>query len=177
MKKLLLALAATLGAGALSGCGLVSDARSVASEFNRRVAPNAGDDDIATGAPLAVPPDQGLRPPVAGPGSGASETAGRARVILRDTPPPGAPGANPAARGQRSAGEVELLAKAGADRETSEVVRRTLDVEQERRSGGERGFTERVLKYDGSGKPDPKAAEASRDGTGEPPVIRRRGEL
>jgi hypothetical protein len=176
MRKVLLALLATLGAGSVAGCGLVSDAQTVAREVGRRAAPSP-DDDVATGAPLAVPPDSGLRPPVAGPGSGASETAGRARVVLKDTPPPGAPGANPTNRGQRSAGEVEVLAKAGGDRETSDVVRRTLDVESERRTGGERGFAERILKYDGSGKPDPKAAEAARDGTGEPPVIRRKGEF
>lgn len=176
MQRTLVALALAGMAGALGGCGLFQDLRSVSQELGK-----GGDrDDIATGAPLNVPPDSSLRPPSTSARSGEG-AARRAQVILRTNEAPAALTAGPGARNVRPAGptpgERELLTRAGVTSSTSDVVRRTVDIEQQRRASGQRDFTDRILKYDPKAKPAQGDDKSARDATGDRPVIKRAGEF
>src|SRR5688500_5445270 len=132
MHRMMAALALAGMAGALGGCGLFQDVRAVTQEFGK-----SGDrDEISTGAPLTVPPEASLRPPSTNATSNDG-TARRAQVILRtDEPAAGATTATP--RGRQAAreagptaGERELLNRSGVTSSTSDVVKRTVDIEQE----------------------------------------------
>jgi hypothetical protein len=176
MHRTVVALALAGMAGALSGCGVFEDVRAVSQELGK-----GGDrDDISTGAPLTVPPEATLRPPSTNATSNEG-TARRAQVILRTEEPAATPGAGPRGRSVREAGptpgEREVLARSGVTRATSDVVKRTLDVEQERSSAGQKGFTDRVLKYDPKARPAASDDKNARDATGDKPVIKRPGEL
>ncbi|HEY7610967.1 MAG TPA: DUF3035 domain-containing protein [Alphaproteobacteria bacterium] len=175
MKRTLVAVALAGMAGGLGGCGLFQDIRSVSQELGKR-----GDgDEISTGAPLTVPPEATLRPPSTSASSNEG-AARRAQVILRtDAPAPAAP----AGRGRTaretgpSAGERELMTRSGVTRATSDVVRRTVDIEQQRSTSGQKEFTDRVLKYDPKAPPPKGDDRNARDATGDKPVIKRPGEL
>jgi hypothetical protein len=176
MQRTLLALALAGMAGALGGCGLFEDMRTVSQEFGKK-----GDgDEITTGAPLTVPPEASLRPPSASATSNDG-TARRAQVILRTDEPAATtttPRGRPTAReAGPSSGERELMTRSGVTRSTSDIVKRTVDIEQERSSTGQKDFTDRVLKYDPKAKPATADDKNSRDASGDKPVIKRPGEL
>ncbi len=176
MHRTMAALALAGMAGALGGCGLFQDIRSVSQEFSK----NGDRDEITTGAPLTVPPEATLRPPSAGASSGEG-TARRAQVILRTDEPAAAAtttrGQTPAREAGPSAGERELLTRSGVTRTTSDVVKRTVDIEQQRSSTGQKDFTDRVLKYDPKARPAKADEKDARDASGDKPVIKRPGEL
>jgi hypothetical protein len=174
MHRTLVALALAGMAGALGGCGLFEDIRTVSQELSK-----GGDrDEITTGARLTVPPEATLRPPSTSATSDES-SARRAQVILRTEEP--ARAATPGARNVReagpTAGERELLTRSGVTRTTSDVVKRTVDIEQERRAAGQKDFTDRVLKYDPKAAPAKTDEKNARDATGDKPTIKRPGEL
>jgi hypothetical protein len=174
MHRTLVALALAGMAGALGGCGLFQDIRSVSQELSK----SGERDDITTGAPLTVPPEATLRPPSTNATSNDG-TARRAQVILRTEEParaPGTPGASARETGP-SAGERELMTRSGVTRGTSDVVKRTVDIEQERRTTGQKEFTDRVLKYDPKARPAKADEKNARDATGDKPVIKRPGEM
>ena len=174
MKRILVALALAGMAGGLGGCGLFQDIRSVSQELGKGGDP----DQITTGAPLTVPPEATLRPPSTN-ASSSEGAARRAQVILRTEEP--ARAASGATRTGReagpSSGERELMTRSGVTRSTSDVVKRTVDIEQERRSTGQKEFTDRVLKYDPKARPAKADDKNARDATGDKPVIKRPGEL
>ena len=175
MHRTLVALALAGMAGALGGCGLFQDIRSVSQELGK----NDGRDEVTTGAPLTIPPEATLRPPSTNATSNDG-TARRAQVILRTEEParaPGAPGARTAGETGPSAGERELMTRSGVTRATSDVVKRTVDIEQERSSAGQKEFTDRVLKYDPKARPAKADEKNARDATGDKPVIKRPGEM
>ena len=177
MHRMMAALALAGMAGALGGCGLFQDVRAVTQEFGK----SGERDEISTGAPLTVPPEASLRPPSTNVTSNDG-TARRAQVILRtDEPAAGATTATPRGRQVReagpTAGERELLTRSGVTSSTSDVVKRTVDIEQERSSTGQKDFTDRVLKYDPKARPAKADEKNARDATGDKPVIKRPGEM
>jgi hypothetical protein len=175
MKRTLAALTLAGMAGGLGGCGLFQDIRAVSQELGK-----GGDrDEITTGAPLTIPPEASLRPPSTSATSDES-AARRAQVILRTEEPAraAAPGARRTGREVGpTAGERELMTRSGVTRATSDVVKRTVDIEQERRSEGQKEFTDRVLKYDPKARPARADDRNARDASGDKPVIKRPGEL
>jgi hypothetical protein len=175
MHRTLVALALAGMAGALGGCGLFQDIRSVSQELGK----GGERDDITTGAPLTIPPEATLRPPSTNAVSNEG-AARRAQVILRTEEPagtPGTPGTSSARETGPTAGERELLTRSGVTRTTSDVVKRTVDIEQERSSAGQKEFTDRVLKYDPKAQPAKADEKNARDATGDKPVIKRPGEM
>lgn len=180
MHRTLVALALAGMAGALGGCGAFQDLRSVTEELGKR-----GDrDEVSAGAPLTLPPEASLRPPSTAAASNDSTAARRAQVILRtEETPATATTTAPAQRGRPAresgptAGERELMARSGVTRTTSDVVKRTVDLEQDRSSRGQKDFTDRVLKYDPKAQPAKKDDKDARDATGDKPVIKRPGEM
>lgn len=175
MKRTLVALALAGMAGGLGGCGALQDLRSVSQELSKGSDP----DTITAGAPLTVPPEATLRPPSTNASSNEA-AARRAQVILRTDEPVRAatPGDRRAGReAGPSAGERELMTRSGVTRGTSDVVKRTVDIEQQRRSAGQKEFTDRVLKYDPKARPARADDKNARDATGDKPVIKRPGEL
>jgi hypothetical protein len=181
MHRMLMALAAAGLASALGGCGLYQDVQAISRDLSKN---ESNADDVGSGAPLTIPPDASLRPPATGstPQSGEG-TARRAQVILRTTEDVSTARAADPGRGARAreagptAGERELLTRSGYTGGTSDVVRRTVEVERERRTAGQRDFTDRVLKYDPKAKPRDEEDGKARDATGDKPVIKRPGEL
>ena len=106
--------------------------------------------------------------------------AQRAQVILRTEEPartPDTPGTSGARETGPTAGEREVLTRSGVTRTTSDVVKRTVDIEQERSSTGQKEFTDRVLKYDPKAPPAKADEKNARDATGDKPVIKRPGEI
>jgi hypothetical protein len=173
MKRALVALALAGMAGGLGGCGLFQDLRAVSEELGK----GAQRDEITTGAPLTVPPEATLRPPSTNASSNEG-AARRAQVILRTEEPARAPGAARTGREVGpTAGERELMSRSGVTSSTSDVVKRTGDIEQERRSTGQKEFPDRVLKYDPKARPARSDDKNARDATGDKPVIKRPGEL
>ncbi len=176
MNRTLVAVALAGMAGALGGCGLFEDIRTVSQELGK----NTERDEITSGAPLTVPPEVTLRPPSTNATSDDG-AARRAQVILRTEEPARTTTATPGTRTARetgpTAGERELMTRSGVTRSTSDVVKRTTDIEQQRRSAGQKEFTDRVLKYDPNAKPVSADEKNSRDATGDRPVIKKPGEL
>ena len=173
MHRMVVALALAGMAGALGSCGIFEDMRAVSQELGKR-----GDrDELTTGAPLTLPPEATLRPPSTNAPSNEG-TARRAQVILRTEEPPRTPGAAPTARESGpTAGERELMSRSGVTTATSDVVKRTVDIEQQRSSSGQKEFTDRVLKYDPKARPAKTDEKDARDATGDKPVIKRPGEM
>lgn len=180
MHRMLMAAAVVGLAGALGGCGLYQDVQTISRDLAKDT---SGQDDISGGAPLTVPPDATLRPPATGTAPQSGEpTARRTQLILRTDEGPATRtagdtrGRNPREAGP-TAGERELLTKSGYTGSTSDVVRRTVDIERERRTAGQKDFTDRVLRYDPKAKPKEGDDKNARDATGDKPVIKRPGEL
>lgn len=176
MQRTLVVLALAGMASGLGGCGLYQDIRSVSNELGK----NDNPDTIASGAPLTMPPGYSLRPPSSATSANSGDaTSRRAQIILRTDDVPAAGTTRRGRAGRETgptSGEREMLNRAGYDRSTSDIVRKTVDIEQQRRSSGQRDFTDRVMKYDPNAKPagDDKNA---RDATGDRPVIKRPGEF
>ncbi len=173
MRRIHVSFAAlALGLG-LGSCGVVEDVQHVSREISK----GQSSDDIATGSPLSMPPDYSLRPPAtSSSAAGGDATARRSQIVLRTTENPGAAAPRDGRPGPTQ-GERELLGRAGARSDTSDVVRKTVNIEDERRSSGEKSFTDRVLKYDPKAKPASDEEKPSSDATGDKPVIKRKGEL
>jgi hypothetical protein len=179
MHRTLMALALAGAAGSLGACGLFEDVRSVTNELAKD---SRNQDDIATGAGLTMPPDMSLRPPSTSTSAMSGEgTARRAQVILKTTEVGASPTRGAAARGARedgpTTGERELMTRSGVTTSTSDVVRKTVDIESTRRTAGQKDFTDRVMKYDPKAKPAKDDEKNARDGSGDRPTIKRPGEL
>jgi hypothetical protein len=172
MKRTLVALAMAGMAGGLGGCGLFQDIRSVSQELGK----GGERDEITTGAPLTIPPEASLRPPSTSAVNDES-AARRAQVILRTEEPARAGTARTGREAGPSAGEREVMTRSGVTTSTSDVVKRTVDIEQEQRSTGQKEFTDRVLKYDPKARPARADDKNARDASGDKPVIKRPGEL
>lgn len=180
MRHLIGSLALLGLAAGLGGCGAIQDLQSVARELNKDNA--SGTDDIAPGTSLTLPPGYSLRPPATGSSAAGNEGAARrSQVILRanEEGPASGPARNrPAGRETGpTAGEREIMTRSGVRSDTANVVRRTVDIEDQRREAGEKGFTDRVLKYDPKAKPTNEDGTPARDATGDKPVIKRKGEF
>ena len=180
MHRTLMVLALAGMAGALGGCGVFQDVQTISKELSKDTSDK---DDIAGGTTLIVPPDVSLRPPTTGTTAQSGDpTSRRAQVILRTTEEPATrtTTTNPRARTVReagpTAGERELLTRSGHTGSTSDVVRRTVAIESERRDTGQKDFTDRVLRYDPKAKPAADK-DTARDATGDKPVIKRPGEF
>jgi hypothetical protein len=180
MNRTLMAVALVGLAGALGGCGLFQDVQTISRDLAKDT---SGKDDISGGAPLTMPPDASLRPPTTGttPQSG-EPTARRTQVILRTGEEPATrTAADTRRRNTREAGptpgEREMLTRSGYTGSTSDVVRRTVDIERERRTAGQKDFTDRVMRYDPKAKPKEGEEKNARDATGDKPVIKRPGEF
>jgi Protein of unknown function (DUF3035) len=147
-----------LAAAALSGCTGVRQAigldKNIPDEFS-----------VVARAPLAVPPDFGLRPPQPGaapsqeqsPQSKAKEAVFRAGAQ---------PGTLPPAATDRSAGEGALLRQAGVDA-LDPNIRLTITHDREVAPDDERGFADQLLFWRSppplkSDKPVDAAQEAER---------------
>ncbi|WP_244442970.1 DUF3035 domain-containing protein [Candidatus Phaeomarinobacter ectocarpi] len=115
---------------------------------------------IVTKAPLAIPPDYSLRPPVPGAPNrqarSAQEIAAAALYSGRAT------GVSAQALGQpgSSAGESALIASAGAENASPEV-RRLIENEYQSRIDADRSFADRIIFWqDRTPKPIPVDAQA-----------------
>lgn len=162
------ACALTLGA-----CGIGKDVQYISDSIAGK---NDKDESVTTNAPLSRPPDYALRPPADSESAGNRSTARSARTVLQTKETTATTTAGrPTAPGERSAGESELLRKAGMERTTSNVVRRTVDIESNRDKADEKKFVDKVIKYDPNREPDDKAQ--GRDATQSAPVIKRSNEL
>jgi hypothetical protein len=169
MRLSVLAIAVAIGT---AGCGMLEDVQSV----SRELAKDKSDDTVGIGAPLTLPPDHSLRPPATSSASGREATARRSQVVLRESEGLGAPARGGDTRGP-SPGEREVLTRSGARSDTSDVVRKTVNIEAERRVEGEKSFTDRVLKYDPKAKPPAGEEPPARDASADTPVIKRKGEF
>jgi hypothetical protein len=181
MRHVVGSLAVVLVAAGLGGCGALQDVQSVTRELSKNTGLGT-DEDIAPGSSLTLPPGYSLRPPATGSAAAGNEsTARRTQVILRTTEDGPATGPARGKPGERttgpSTGEREIMSRSGVRSDTANVVRRTVDIEAERRESGEKGFTDRVLKYDPKAKPAAEDGTPARDATGDRPVIKRKGEL
>ncbi|MBM3629375.1 MAG: DUF3035 domain-containing protein [Alphaproteobacteria bacterium] len=105
---------------------------------------------ILTRAPLAMPPDYGLRPPTPGaPRPQEGSTTDQARTAITGGRPGARAGAGAAAgagavAGRASAGEAALLEKSGADR-ADPAIRQTVDREARAVADADRSFTDRLI--------------------------------
>jgi len=151
-------LAAVGSALLLGACGAAEDLRYVADKMAARkkaeVTPGGG-------APLSLPPTYGLRPPATRSRGSSAGTAKLSRTVLKVGAPSGTGGERVAPVKGRSQGESEVLRKAGLGNTTTGVVRKTLDIENQREKTGRQTFVNKVLKY------DPKARKENDDGRGE----------
>ena len=175
MNRILATLALAGLAGALGGCGMFQDIKSVSQELSK----SGERDELTSGAPLTIPPESTLRPPSTSASSNEG-AARRAQVILRTDEPAPTATVTRGRTGRESgptAGERELMARSGVTTSTSDVVRRTVDIEQQRSTSGQKDFTDRVLKYDPKAAPAKGDDKNARDATGDKPVIKRPGEL
>jgi hypothetical protein len=143
---------------------------------------------ILTRAPLAMPPDYGLRPPTPGaPRPQEGSTTDQARTAITGGRPGARPGAAPAAgAGRPSAAEVALLEKAGADR-ADPAIRATVDREARAVADADRSFTDKLIFWR---EPEPPGTviDAEREqqrlrenqalgrpaNSGDTPIVRRR---
>lgn len=149
--------AAAVGAALVAaGCSVPEDVRHVANRLTSKS--NVSSEGIGGGAPLSVPPAYGLRPPATRARGAAAGTERLSRTVLKLPPEERARRAaaqgRPIRPGERTAGEVELLRKAGADgRATTGVVRKVLDIESKRDKKDSKTFVDKVLKYDPKARP------------------------
>lgn len=143
---------------------------------------------VLTRAPLAMPPDYGLRPPTPGaPRPQEGSTTDQARTAITGGRPGTRPGSAPApAAGRPSAAEVALLEKAGADR-ADPNIRATVDREARAVAEADRSFTDRLIFWR---EPEPPGTviDAEREqqrlrenqalgrpaNSGDTPIVRRR---
>ena len=154
--------AAAIGAAIVAGgCTVPEDVRYVANKLTRKS--NVNSEGVGGGAPLSVPPAYGLRPPSTRARGRSAGTERLSRTVLKVPPEVrarrAAAAGKPVKPGERTAGEVELLRKAGLQgNTTSGVVRKVVDIESKRDKKDSKTFVDKVLKY------DPKAR--AKDDTG-----------
>ncbi|MEO5375258.1 MAG: DUF3035 domain-containing protein [Alphaproteobacteria bacterium] len=139
---------------------------------------NAPDPRNVARAPLALPPDFGLRP----------QSAGSARLVEADVRDGGTSGRRGLTRIDtkgRSLGEIAFLRSAGAERSIPDI-RRVLDREMTALAQEEKAFTERLVLGGADPAPEPPAGEkqagetettsaASPTDSGSPTIRRRDG--
>lgn len=138
-RRLAVGLAA-IAAIAMTATGCTSLGRAMGLE---KVSPD--EFAIVTKAPLVIPPDYNLRPPA--PGTTRADLEGpqvRAQNALFG------PDATPVADGVVTAGEYALLGNTGAD-EADPQIRTVLTSEASSLTQKDRGFTDRLLFWNGSG--------------------------
>ncbi len=157
-----LTIAAIGAAFVAGGCTVPEDVRYVANKLSRKS--NVSDEGLGGGAPLVVPPGYGLRPPTTRARGQSRGTERLSRTVLKLAPEDRARIASPNAKikpGERTAGEAEILRKAGLrGRVTTNVVRKTIDIETKGNKKDSKTFVNKVLKY------DPKARASGDKGKG-----------
>jgi hypothetical protein len=147
MKRLNAALAAALCGFALSGCSAMRDMAGLQKKSPDEFA-------VTTKAPLVIPPDFNLRPPMPGaPPANTLDPSSNAQQALFNNSDPQTV-AN-GMRGNYSPAEKLLLAHAGSQN-SDPAVRARLSAEERARQNADRSFTDRILR-----------ASATRD-TGQP---------
>lgn len=127
-----LAVAAGL-AVTLAGCESFREAAGLTKEAPDEFA-------VATKAPLIIPPDYNLRPPKPGaaPTNQVSPTDSAEDSLFGDPAPV------TSSRGQLSAGEQEILAKAGASN-SNDMIRQKITAENKSMQAADESFTNRLL--------------------------------
>jgi hypothetical protein len=147
MRRMNAALVAALCAIALSGCSSIRDLAGLQKKSPDEFA-------VTTKAPLVIPPDFNLRPPMPGaPPANTLDPSSNAQQALFNNSDPQTV-AN-GMRGNYSPAEKLLLAHAGSQN-ADPAVRARLSAEERARQNADRTFTDRILR-----------ANATRD-TGEP---------
>ena len=147
MKRMNAALAVALCGIVLSGCGAIRDMAGLQKKSPDEFA-------VSTKAPLVIPPDFNLRPPMPGaPPANTLDPSSNAQQALFNNSDPQTV-AN-GMRGNYSPAEKLLLAHAGSQN-SDPAVRARLSAEERARQNADRGFTDRILR-----------ANATRD-TGQP---------
>jgi hypothetical protein len=149
-------LSAGLLLAAALGMGACSDARK-AIGWDK-----ASPDEfkIVSRAPLTMPPDFGLRPPAPGaarPQEVSPQEAARVAVFG-----PERPAANPVANGTLSAGEQQLLGRAGADR-VDPSIRDQIDRETQSLAEADKSFVDRLIFWRGPNPNDGATLDAARE--------------
>lgn len=147
MRRLNAALMAALCGLALGGCSALRDMAGLQKKSPDEFA-------VSTKAPLVIPPDFNLRPPMPGaPPANTLDPSSNAQQALFNNSDPQTV-AN-GMRGPYSPAEKLLLANAGSQN-SDPAVRARLSAEERARQNADRSFTDRILR-----------ANATRD-TGEP---------
>ena len=169
--------AALAGALALGGCG------DLTKELGGL---EGGGLQTVKAPPLALPPDYNLRPPAPGargaPGVRATDAA-RQSVFGQTRPGEPAPGQFAPPTSQ-SAGEQALVRTVTARTGAETGIRATVDRETQELKENERGFVDKVLKWD-EDAPEGEAIDPDEEqdiirdiiGTDEAPQTRRKGGL
>ncbi|MCC7168548.1 MAG: DUF3035 domain-containing protein [Rhodospirillales bacterium] len=132
----------TLALVLLSGCG---DVRRQMG-FDK---PAPDEFAVVSRAPLSVPPEYSLRPPMPGatrPQEGATSEQARQTILGGKAP---LKAIQPMARGGRSAGEMVVLKKAGGDEITADI-RRLVNEESTALAEADKTFTDKLMFW---GKP------------------------
>ena len=147
MRRLNAAMAVALCGLSLSGCSAMRDMAGLQKKSPDEFA-------VSTKAPLVIPPDFNLRPPMPGaPPANTLDPSSNAQQALFNNSDPQTV-AN-GMRGNYSPAEKLLLAHAGSQN-SDPAVRARLSAEERARQNADRGFTDRILR-----------ANATRD-TGQP---------
>jgi len=141
--------------------------------------------EVVQRAPLSLPPDYQLRPPVAGvPRPQEDAPRETARAVLTGAAASRAPSTQIDGPG-RTAGEVALLRRAGADQANPEI-RQVVNQETSAVIAADKGFVNRLLFWQDSAKDEelnaPQEAKRLKENqalgqpanTGEPPLIQRK---
>lgn len=146
--------AAAIGAAIVTGgCTVPEDVRYVANKLTNKS--NVSEEGLGGGAPLAMPPGFGLRPPATRARGQSRGTERLSRTVLKVAPENRARVAGrPIKPGERTPGEAEVLRKAGLQgRVTTNVVRKVIDIESKRGKSDSKKFVDKVLKYDPKARP------------------------
>jgi hypothetical protein len=137
MKRLNAALAVTVCGFALAGCSSLRDLAGLQKKSPDEFA-------VSTKAPLVIPPDFNLRPPM--PGAAPTNTldpSSNAQQALFNNSDPQTVAAG--MRGNYSPAEKLLLANAGSQN-SDPAVRARLNAEQRALQNADRSFTDRILR-------------------------------
>ncbi|MEY4707870.1 MAG: hypothetical protein RJB58_1593 [Pseudomonadota bacterium] len=136
MRRLNAALAAALCGFVLSGCNTIRDMAGLQKKSPDEFA-------VTTKAPLVIPPDFNLRPPMPGaPPANTLDPSSNAQQALFNNSDPQTV-AN-GMRGNYSPAEKLLLAHAGTQN-SDPAVRARLSAEERARQNADRSFTNRIL--------------------------------
>lgn len=137
MKRLNAALAVTVCGFALAGCSSLRDLAGLQKKSPDEFA-------VSTKAPLVIPPDFNLRPPMPGaPPTNTLDPSSNAQQALFNNSDPQTVAAG--MRGNYSPAEKLLLANAGSQN-SDPAVRARLNAEQRALQNADRSFTDRILR-------------------------------